>query len=286
MKIKTSKGQKIFTVFNYCLLTFLALVCLYPFWHVIMASLSDELGLMKHTGVMLKPAGFTTEAYKVVFGDKGIYYGFKNTLVLMLIRIPLDLVLTALGAYVFSRKGVLFKKPLWLLCLFTMYVSGGTIPLYLTMKEFGLIGNIWGVVLPFMISTYNMIILRTAFNSVPESLCDAARIDGAGHVRTLFSVVLPLTKASIAVITMYDAISVWNGWFWSSIVFRKKEQYTLPVVLRDMIIEDTSSGDGALLSLESVKYATIVVSVAPILIVYPFIQKYFAQGLMIGAVKE
>lgn len=286
MKVKESISVKIFKVFNYVLLSFLSIICLYPFWYVVVASLSNGIELMRQSGLMLLPAGFSLDAYKIVLEDETIGTGFFNTFLLLIVGIPVNVSMTALGAYFFSRKNVLFRKPLMLFCMFTMYFSGGTIPFYLTLKDLHLIGNRFGVVIAFAIATYNMIILRTAFESIPDSLIEAARIDGAGHIRILFKVVLPLSKATLAVIAMYYGMSTWNAWFWSSTILRDKYKLPLQAVLRNMIIEDSAGGEAEILTLVTVKYSTIVVSLLPVLVVYPFMQRYFVKGVLIGGVKE
>jgi len=286
MKVKESIYVKIFKVFNYTFLTLLALLCLYPFWYVLMASLSDATLLMKNVGVLLKPTGFSWEAYEIVLAEKNLYTGFANTFFLLLVGIPLNMIITCLGGYFFSRRNVYFRRPLMLFCMFTMYVSGGTIPFYLTLRDLNLAGTIWGLIIPFMLSTYNMIIIRTAFEAIPDSLTEAARIDGAGHLTILFKIVLPLSKATIAVIAMYYGMNIWNNWFWASITMRKESQLPLQAVLRNMLIEDTNSVETDIVTLMTVKYATIIVSIIPVLFIYPFMQKFFTKGVMIGGVKE
>jgi len=286
MKIKESIGVKIFKVFNYVLLSALALVCLYPFWHVLMASFSDSALLAKNIGLLLKPAGFSLEAYDIVLKENLLYTGFLNTMILLVVGIPLNMVMTCLGAYFFSRKNVYFKKPLFLMILLTMYVQGGTIPFYLTLKDLHLTGTLWGVIIPAALSTYNMIVLRTAFESIPDSLSEAARIDGAGHLTILFKIVLPLSKASFAVIAMYYGMNIWNSWFWASTILQKESQLPLQSVLRNLLIVDEASAELGVTVKETVKYATIIVSNIPVLFIYPFMQKYFTKGVMIGGVKE
>lgn len=196
------------------------------------------------------------------------------------------MVMTCLGAYFFSRKNVYFKKPLFLMILLTMYVQGGTIPFYLTLKDLHLTGTLWGVIIPAALSTYNMIVLRTAFESIPDSLSEAARIDGAGHLTILFKIVLPLSKASFAVIAMYYGMNIWNSWFWASTILQKESQLPLQSVLRNLLIVDEASAELGVTVKETVKYATIIVSNIPVLFIYPFMQKYFTKGVMIGGVKE
>ena len=286
-KIKISTGEKIFRVVNYTVLTLLALICLYPMWHVLMASFSSSADLMAHQGLLLKPLNFTLECYERVFGNKYIWSGYLNTLKWLALGIPTSMLMTILGAYFFSRKNVLFRRPLMILVVFTMFFSGGMIPFYLNLKQLHLTGSIWGLVIPFCLSTYNMIILRTAFESIPESLLEAARIDGANHVQVLVKILLPLTKATLAVLVLYYGVSIWNSWFWASNILQRRENMPLAVLLRDILISNQMQAmDSGMPTAEGIKYALIVVATVPILMIYPFIQKYFTKGVMIGAVKE
>ena len=170
---------------------------------------------------------------------------------------------------------------------FTMFFSGGMIPTYLNIQDLGLKGGIWAIIIPFAINTYYLIILRTSFESLPESLLEAAKIDGAGQVTLLLKIVLPLSKATLAVITMYYGVAMWNSWFWASQLIGDRTQMPLSVVLRDILINSQMQQmDSGVTNAEAIKYALIVVATVPILCVYPFVQRYFTQGVMIGAVKE
>lgn len=292
MKVKISRGERIFHVINYIVLTIIALICLYPMWFVAMASFSNSSRLMAHSGFLLKPLGFNLQAYMKVFENPMILKGYVNTLFILVAGVALDLVMTSLAAYFFSRKGVMFKKPLMLFVLFTMFFSGGMIPFYLNLKDLHLINSRWGLIIPFMINTYNMIILRTSFESIPDSLTEAARIDGAGHITILFKIILPLSKAIMAVMVLYYGVSIWNAWFWASAILRDRELYPLQVILREILISNDlqamngGTGADAEAIAQSIKYATVMVATVPILFVYPFLQKYFTKGVMIGAVKE
>ena len=291
MKIKVSRGEKIFQVFNYCFLTLVALLCLYPMWHVLMGSFSKGTRLETASGLSLWPLGFSLDAYERVFSNSLIFSCYRNTIFVIVTSMILQMVLTTIAAYFFSRKKVMFKKPLMLFLLFTMYVEGGTIPFYLTLKDFQLTNNLWGLIIPFMVNTYNLIILRMSFESIPDSLCEAARINGAGHLTILWQIVLPLSKASLAVIALYYGVAQWNSWFWASAIMRNKELLPLQAIRREILISGEQAGmdatgiDAVGLGI-SIKYATIVVSTVPVLMIYPFVQKYFTQGVMIGAVKE
>ncbi len=293
MKIKRSAGERIFQVFNYCLLTLVMILCLYPMWYVAVASFSDSNLLTQHTGILLKPIGFSVEAYKKVFQNPMILKGYMNTLFILIIGVILDLIMTSMGAYFLSRKQVLLKKPIMMLIVFTMFFSGGMIPFYLNLRDLHLTGTRWGLIIPFMINTHNLIIMRTSFESLPDSLVEAAQIDGAGHLQILMRVVLPLSKAILAVMVLYYGVSIWNSWFWASAIIRDRNLYPLQIILREILMSNdvtsmtagTSVSDTEAVGM-TIKYATIMVATVPILCVYPFLQKYFTKGAMIGAVKE
>jgi len=287
MKIKATKGERIFQVCNYIFLSLLAVVCLYPLWHVVMASFSDSNALLAQEGLLLWPMEFTLDSYKRVFSNPNVLTGYKATLKLLVLGVSWQMIMTILGAYVLSRREFMLRRPIMLAITFTMFFSGGMIPTYLNIEQLGLKGSIWGLIIPFSINTYNMIILRTSFESLPESLLEAAKIDGAGHLTSLFRIVLPLSKATLSVITLYYGVATWNAWFWAAQLMKDRTQMPLAVVLRDILINSQMQQmDTGVTSTEGIKYALIVVATVPILCVYPFIQKHFAQGVMIGAVKE
>jgi putative aldouronate transport system permease protein len=291
--IRYTKSENAFLVFNYLFLAIVSAVCLYPMIYVLFASLSNNNLLMQHSGLLLSPKGFSLNAYDRVFKNPMILIGYRNTLFILVMGVLLSLFMTSLGAYFLSRKGVLFKKPIMLMIVFTMFFSGGMIPTYLNLRDLGLINTLWGLIIPGAVSTFNMIIMRTGFMSIPESLTEAAIIDGAGHFRVLFAIVLPLSKAIIAVMILYYGIAIWNSWFWASAIIRQRELYPLQVILREILLQnsalemttgaDTGTQDSIALT---IRYATIIVSTVPVLCIYPFLQKYFSKGVMIGAMKE
>ena len=293
MKVKRSRGERVFSVFNYIFLSVVIVVCLYPVWYVAVASFSDSNLLTQHVGLLFKPVGMSIEAYKKVFQNPMIGRGYLNTLFILVVGVFLDIIMTSLGAYFLSRKRVMFKRPVMLLIVFTMFFSGGMIPFYLNLKDLHLTNSLWGLIIPFMVSTYNLIILRTSFESIPESLIEAAQIDGAGHITILMQIVLPLSKAILAVMVLYYGVSIWNSWFWASAIIRTREMYPLQVILREILMQNdvssmttgTSAMDTEAIGM-TIKYATIMVATVPILCVYPFLQKHFTKGTMIGAVKE
>ncbi len=288
-----SSGYRIFTVFNYIFLTLLAAACLYPFYYVVMASVSNPDQLIRHQGMLLVPLKeITLKGYWIVFSNKLVLSGYANTLFILFAGLIINLTLTTIGAYVLSLKELMLRKPLTILIIITMYFSGGLVPVYLNVRDLGLIDNIWSLILPGAISTSNLIIMRSAFLSVPDSLSEAAKIDGAGHLQILFHIMLPLVKATLAVMVLYYGVSHWNAWFNASIYLRTPSKYPLQLVLRNILVESQTNemmqDIGAAQSpqvLQLIKYALIVVSSVPIIIIYPFLQKFFQKGVMLGAVK-
>jgi putative aldouronate transport system permease protein len=288
-----TRKEKAFSLFNYLFLGLVSLLCLYPILYVLFASLSNNNLLTRHTGILLRPLGFSFAAYGKVFKNPMILAGYRNTLFVLITGLAVCLFMTSLGAYFLSRKNVFFKKPVMMLITLTMFFSGGIIPFYLNLRDLHLTNSLWGLIIPFAINTYNLIILRTSFMAIPESLTEAAIIDGAGHWRILFSVVLPLSKAILSVMVLYYGIGIWNAWFWASAILQQRELYPLQVVLREILLQNSAiamsagvdAGDQESVA-ATIKYATIIVATVPVLCIYPFLQKYFAKGVMIGAVKE
>ena len=287
-------SSKIFDTVNIVIMVFLMLIMLYPIWHVIMASFSVSSELTGHTGLILRPLGFSTEAYRLMSKNPMIVKGYINTIIIVVVGVGLNIIFTSIGAYCLSRKNLYWQKPLMLMMIFTMYFSGGLIPFYLEITQtYHLTNSYWSLILPGLINTYNLIIMRTSFAALPDSLEESAKLDGAGALRILVSIVVPLSMPVIAVIILYYAVSHWNSWFNASIFIKDREKFPLQLILREiLIINDTNvmtqgAGDASdQMSIgETVKYAVIVVSTLPILCVYPFLQKYFQKGVMIGAVK-
>lgn len=293
MHIKESPSRKAFNVFNIIFMLFMIVITLYPLLYVVFASLSDSNELMKHSGLLLKPVGFSWAAYKAVFKNPNILQGYKNTIIVLISSVTVSMFLTCLAAYVLSRKNVLFNGIITFIIMFTMFFSGGMIPTYLLVNNLGLTNTYWALILPTAISTYNMIIMRTGFAAIPESLEESAKIDGANHFTILFKIVIPLAKPTMAVIVLYYAVACWNSWFNAMIYLQKRRDLQpLQLILRGILIEnDTSNmqdgnvGQDTESIAESIKYAVIVVATLPILAIYPFLQKYFIKGIMIGAVK-
>lgn len=283
-------GGKVFDVFNYALLALVAFVTLYPFLYVIFASLSDPVQLMGNSAPLWKPLGFSLAAYKKVFSNSSIYIGYANTIFYVVVGTTVNIIMTCIAAYVLSRKQFMLRRFFTLMFIFTMYFNGGLIPNYLLIKGLHLIDNRLALILPGAISTFNLMIMITGFEGIPKSLEESARIDGAGDWTILFRIIMPLAKPTIMVILLYYAVGHWNAWFNAMIYIRDASKRPLQLFLRDILTRNQMGAMTGQTDIEDVgqtiKYATILVSTAPILCIYPFIQKYFVQGVMIGAVKE
>lgn len=291
-----SISSKIFDLFNYIFLGLLAFICLYPMLHVLLGSFSDPVRFAVHRGVLLWPQGFSVEGYKIVLKNPNIWSGYGNTLFYVIVGTLFKLFMTSLGAYVLARKEFMFRKHLTIMTVFTMYFGGGLIPTYLLVQSLGIYNTRWAIILPALISTWNLIILKTAFQTVPASLKESAELDGANDLIILARIIIPVSKATIAVIAMYYAVGEWNAWFNAMIYLRDRSKYPLQLFLREILLANSDSGnltgeimeEGSieLFIEEIVRYCTIIVSTLPILCAYPFIQKYFVKGVMLGSLKE
>ena len=288
------KGYEVFSVFNVIFLI-LAIICtFYPIYFVLAASFSNAAGLAANYGLLLLPIRpLSLTAYELVFRNPLVLSGYLNTFIILFAGVSINMVMTLMGAYTISLKHSLLARPLALFMLFTMYFSGGMIPAYINIKSFGLMDTLWALIIPGAVSTYNLLIMRSAFAALPESLYEAAYLDGASHLRILSQIYIPLSSATIAVLALYYAVGHWNSWFNASLYISTTSKYPLQLVLRQILILNenselnstmTDNGEQALYA-DLVKYALIVVSTVPILILYPFLQKFFVKGVMVGAVK-
>ncbi|MBI2941578.1 MAG: carbohydrate ABC transporter permease [Chloroflexi bacterium] len=294
MWAKRSLGETIFGVANTLFMVALIVVTLYPLLYVAFASVSDPATFVQFRGVLLAPLGFTLAAYEAVFANPMIAIGYQNTLLYVVAGTTINLLLTSLGAYGLSRNKVLLKNPIMFLIVFTMFFSGGLVPTYLLVgNTLNMIDTPWALIIPPAVNTWNLIIMRTAFQAVPEALEESARIDGANDFTILFRIVLPLSMPVVAVMILFYSVGHWNAFFSAMIYLRTRELYPLQLILREILISNStdnmvtgvSRGDVMPIA-ETIKYATIVVATLPILCVYPFLQRYFVKGVMIGAVKE
>ena len=287
------KKIKLFDVFNIFFMLFMIFITAYPMYYVVIASLSDPGKLSRFSGTLWLPLEpFTLDAYKAVLNNEMILIGFKNTLFVMVMGLLVNLFMTIIGAYFLSVKGPKLNGLISFMIIFTMYFHGGMIPSYLNMKDLGLLNSLWSLILPGAITTTNLIITRTAFASIPDSLKESATLDGSGHIQILTKIVLPLSKATLAVILLYYGVAHWNSWFSASIYLQDRNLYPLQLVLRNILKSTTLGSMGAGIAAdenaqyaELIKYALIVVTTTPILALYPYLQKYFVKGVMVGAIK-
>ncbi len=289
-----SFGDKIFDIVNMLLLIILVVLTLYPLIFVLSASVSDPLEVV--TGrVFLFPRGFNLDSYKRVFTNATIGIGYRNSTFYTVLGVSISMVLTIFAAFALSRRDLIGRKLFTILITLTMFFSGGLIPLYLVVKNLGLMGNFWSIILPSAMSAYNMIIMRSYFDSsIPYSIQESAIIDGCSPWRLLTRIVLPLSKPVLAVIALFYGVARWNSYFSCMLYLgSRRDLWTLQLVIREIVIQSTTTEmmELGLVSLEQImakealKYTSIIVASVPLLIVYPFIQKYFVRGVMIGAVK-
>lgn len=291
---KKTLGEKIFDGSNYIFLCLLVAVTLYPFIYVLMASLSNPLFVAQYRGLFLWPHGFTLSTYSYVFENPMIATGYKNTLIYVFAGTCINMIITAMGAYALSRRHLIGGTTIMILIVFTMFFSGGLIPTYLNVRNLGLLDTAWAIILPSAINTFNLIVMRTAFKAVPESMEESAKIDGANDYTILFRIFIPLSLPVMAVILLFYLVQHWNSWFPALIYLRSRELFPIQLILREILIASSTdtmtAGNVAQLDQmpvgETIKYATIIIVTLPILCVYPFLQKYFAKGIMVGAVKE
>ncbi|SDD76353.1 putative aldouronate transport system permease protein [Paenibacillus sp. UNCCL117] len=291
--MKPTSGERAFGLFNGFLMIGLCIVTLYPFIYVLFASLSDAPSFLQHRGIMLKPVGFDLGAYKAVFDNPMITQGYKNTLLYVTLGTTINLLMTAIGAYVLSRNKLYFRNAMMFFIVVTMVFHGGLIPTFLLVNDLGMMNTIWALLIPGAINTYNLIIMRTSFQGVPVSLEESARMDGAGDWTILFRIIIPLSMPVIAVMILWYAVAHWNSYFSALVYLRNREAYPLQLVLREILIANSTdsmmtgaASDDKFAIGETIKYATIIVSTLPIICLYPFLQKYFVKGVLIGAIKE
>ena len=295
MELQT-RGQKIFNVFNYFFMAFLAFITLYPMWHILMASFSDPAEVLLHRGAYFWIRGTPQiRGYLLVFDNPSIMVGYMNTLIYVSSGTLLGMFTTIMGAYVLSRKGLFWNPIVMKMIVFTMFFGGGLVPFFIQVRNMGLLDTRWAIILPGMIGTMNLIILRTAFGSAPDSLVESAKLDGCSDWRIVWTIIVPISKAAIAVITLFYAVGIWNAWFNASIFLTDRNLWPLQLVLREILIQGDTTGmvdigavgqAGIERYRHLVRYTTIIVATVPILLIYPFIQKYFVSGVMIGSLKE
>lgn len=292
MKIKRTQGEVVFGIFNAIFMVAMAFVTLYPLWHVLMASFSVPTRIMAHRGLLFWPLGYSLEAYVQVFAHPLLARSYLNTVFYVVVGTTINLIMTFHGAYVLSRRNLYFKKHMMIMITITMFISGGLIPNYLLIVDLKLLNTPWALLLPGAIGTYNMVMMRTYFQGIPYELEESARIDGASDIRILYQIILPVSTPIIAVIGLYYGVGHWNSWYNAMLYLTNRDLYPIQLVLREILIEGSMDAleDSAINSTwkaveETLKYATIIVATVPVLCIYPFLQKYFDKGVLVGALK-
>ncbi|GGA40475.1 MULTISPECIES: carbohydrate ABC transporter permease [Psychrobacillus] len=291
--MRESKTDRAFNIFNYVFLAIVALLVIYPLIFVLSASLSNPENVISGD-MWLWPKEFTLDAYEKVFQNKDIINGFINTLKYTIFGTILNVVMTILAAYPLSRKDLKGRGFIMAFIVFTIFFSGGLIPTYLLIRDLGMLNTFWVMIIPNAVAVWNIIIMRTFFQSIPHELEESAMIDGAGNFRILWSIVLPLSFPVIAVMVLFYSVGHWNSYFQALIYLQDQEKFPLQLILRqiliqgqtdDMIKATSESFLAQQLSVEGLKYAVLIVANLPMLMLYPFLQRYFVKGVMIGSLK-
>ena len=296
--IKRSKSDVIFDGVIFVILTLILLIVAYPLYFIIISSFSSP-DKVSSGQVVFYPIGFTLEGYKKVFENSQVVTGFINSLIYTTVGTCVNLLLTIPTAYALSRKKFQGRKIVTIFYMITMFISGGMIPTYLVVQKLGLLDSMWALILPGSLSVYNMIVARTFFQqNISEELYEAAELDGCGHGRFFFSIALPLSKAIIAIMVLYYGVGHWNSYFNALLYMQTEEKYPLQLVLRSILVQNSAQLSQTITSVaqqeamrkqqeavELMKYSLIIISSIPVLILYPFIQRHFTKGVMIGSVK-
>lgn len=283
------KADIIFTIFNTIFMIFILIVTLYPFWYVIVCSFSS-ISHVTNSIILLWPDGLNLEAYQQVFRNNLVPTGYANTLYVTIIGTSISMVITSLSAFVLSRSELPGNKLMTLFVVFTMLFSAGLVPFYLQVRDLHLLNTRWSLILPFAISTYNTIIMRNFFKGVPNALFEAAEIDGSTYIGYFFRILLPLSMPSIATITLFYAVSYWNAYFYSILFIQDRALFPMQAILRQILMSAEFNtmmyDDGSQnIASEMLKCAMIVITAMPIICVYPFLQRYFVKGIMVGSLK-
>ncbi len=291
MVYKPTIGEKIFNIFNILVMALMIIICLYPFWYCVTCSLSKNI-VGNTASLMLLPKGFSLAAYAKVLTDPLIINGYKITIFVVVVGTLINLIATTIAAFLLTRRNFAIRGFLMWLMLITMYFGGGMIPTYVIYtKVLGLENSLLALILPGAVSVYNMIVMRTNFDAIPKSLEESVKVDGGNDMHVLWHIIIPLSKAVMSVMVLFYGVGHWNAWFNAMLYMRDNSKVPLQLALRSLLIVNddaqaaaAGTADSAGLA-ENLKFATILVATVPILLVYPFIQKYFVKGVMIGAVK-
>jgi len=288
--VKKTRGEKVFNVLNLILLGILGISCVLPFVHILAKSLSNEVSVLAKD-VLFVPKGFTVAAYRYVIDNPQFRRSFFLTILITVAGTGIGLLTTCFTAFVFTRRNLPGGRLIALLYVVTMFFGGGMIATYILYKQIGLIDNIWVLILPASVNPFNIVLMRNFFESISPAMEESARIDGASNTRILFQIILPLSKAALATIGLFFGVTFWNSFMGAVLYTTKREMMTIQLYLRNMLtaidnMMDKNTEMLDTLATETVRAATIIAAMIPILCVYPFIQRYFVSGIMIGAIKE
>ena len=290
LRRRSSIGSAVFETANTIFLLLIAFVTLYPMYYILIVSISGGTYIVRGM-ISFIPKGINVEAYRMVFKNDDIWRSYANTLLYTSFGTLINIICTSMCAYPLSRADFYGRKILTFMIVLTMFISGGMIPLYLVINRLKMINTLWAIVIPPAINTYNMIIMRTFFNGIPVSLQESAYLDGANDIQILAKIILPLSKPIMATMTLFYAVQHWNSFFPALLYLNTKVKYPVQLILRDIVVAGEFSDQSGEITQSltiiatNYKYAVIIITVIPILLVYPFLQKYFAKGVMIGAVK-
>ncbi|HHW48917.1 MAG TPA: carbohydrate ABC transporter permease [Clostridiaceae bacterium] len=293
MKQKKSFGEIIFEIINTIILSMVGIACVAPMVHVLFGSVSDPVALTHHSGIIYKPLGFSMTGYQLIFQNANFARSYMNTIFYVVSATSLNVLLASIGGYALSRKKLMWKNHIMFFILLTILFNGGLVPFYMVVKKLGLIDSRLAMIIPNAVSAFHLIIMRSAMSEVPDSMEESAKMDGAGYLTILYKIYIPLTKNTIAVIVLFSAVAHWNSWFHASIFLKDRKLFPLQLILREILIQDETSyimqgvGDFRMSDVyaQVIKYCTVIVSSLPLLCVYPFVQKYFEKGVMLGSIK-
>lgn len=290
------KGVIIRSVILYGILAVIAILCVLPVWHVLMASFSDPMKYLSFEGFLFWPleGDFSVQAYEMLFRNEYLWRSYFNTIFYTTASVLIGLVISIMASYALCRKGMLLKRPILFFILITMFFNGGMVPFYIVVHSLGLVNTVWSMILPTCCNALNIIMLRTGMLAIPDSIREAAEIDGAGPVRVMIQIIVPLCVPFIVVVALFNFVAQWNSWANASMFLTAEHQelYPLQLIMRDILLYDNRSGitTGSMLPisvfLPGIRMAAVVVASLPLIIAYPFLQKHFEKGMIIGGVKE
>lgn len=278
----------VFDIINTLFILLITLICLYPLWYILVISFSTSQGFYA-SDYHLIPNSFTLDNYKFILQEKTAFRAFGNSLTVTLVGTAISMTLTALAGYVFSKRHLPGVSFMYGMVLFAMYFSGGLVPLYILVTNLDLKNTMWALILPTAVSTFNVILAKNYFTSLPRELEEAARVDGANEFKIFIKIILPLSMPILATLTLFYAVEYWNDYMKVILYMSESEKFTLPIIIRQLLLESSSEAasktGGNIVFKQGMNMATVVVSIVPVLIIYPWLQKYFVGGIMIGAVK-